>query len=117
MIASSDNVTLQQFDGVVMLEVSTLQNLEDAFADSYYTDTVAPAEQQIFDWINFPQGVVASFNGSLVKVIEDGKDVLGRIVERSRCPASQLCYQISEIPFETSRSSSSVVTTSSRIRS
>lgn len=74
-IASDVNPTLQAFDGIVMLELPSLETLQDAFSDPYYTNTIAPAEQQIFDWVNFPQGVVASFNGSLVKVVENGKGV------------------------------------------
>ena len=73
--AANSSAELVAYDGVVLLEVPSLDNLNDAFSDPYYLNTVASAEQKVFDWVNFPQGVVASINGSLYTIISEGKPV------------------------------------------
>ena len=77
-IASEASPILQVFDGIVTLELPSLHTLQGPFSDPYYTNTVAPTEQNIFDWVNFLQGVVASFNRTLVDVVENAKSVISQ---------------------------------------
>lgn len=60
------------FDGIAMFEVRNLEEFRKAFEDPYFTDVVELDEWKLIDKEGLCKGIVVSYSGKLVTVIDGG---------------------------------------------
>lgn len=65
------------FDGIAMFEVRSLEEFRKAFEDPYFKEVVEPDEWKLIDKAGLGKGIVVSYSGSLVSVIDRGLSTLG----------------------------------------
>lgn len=68
---------LVEFDGIAMFLVPSLDSFRAAVEDPYYLKVVEPDEHNLMDKSATGRGVVASFQGLIVPVVQDGVDATG----------------------------------------
>lgn len=56
-----------------MFLVPSLERFTEAFSDPYYVEVIEPDECQLIDKDGVGNGVIASFQGRMVGVLEEGK--------------------------------------------
>lgn len=66
-----------EFDGIAMFLVPSLDSFKAAVEDPYYLNVVQPDEYNLMDKSAPGSGVVASFQGLIVPVVQNGVDVTG----------------------------------------
>jgi hypothetical protein len=67
----------REFDGIAMFEVSSIDQFPDAFKDPYFINMIDPDEHYMIDKSGFQGGLIASYVGNMVSVLDHGKSVLG----------------------------------------
>ncbi|KAK2615008.1 hypothetical protein N8I77_001787 [Diaporthe amygdali] len=65
------------FDGIAMFLFPSLDSFKAAVEDQYYLNVVEPDEHNLMDKSAPGRGVVASFQGSMIPVVQDGADATG----------------------------------------
>lgn len=65
-----------EFDGIAMFLVPSLKQFTDAFKDPYYIEIIEPDEREFLDKAGPGSGVVASFQGRMIDVINEGKSAM-----------------------------------------
>lgn len=68
---------LVEFDGIAMFLVPSLESFKAAVEDRYYLNVVQPDEYNLMDKNAPGRGVVASFEGVVVPVVQNGADATG----------------------------------------
>ena len=63
---------LVEFDGIAMFLVPSLDSFKAAVEDPYYINVVQPDEYNLMDKSAPGRGVVASFQGSIVPIVQNG---------------------------------------------
>ena len=66
-----------EFDGIAMFLVPSLKQFTDAFSDPYYIEVIEPDEREILDKDGPGSGVVASFQGKMIDMVNSGRSTLG----------------------------------------
>lgn len=66
-----------EFDGIAMFLVPSLKQFTDAFSDPYYIEVIEPDERKMLDKDGPGSGVVASFQGKMIEMVENGKSTMG----------------------------------------
>lgn len=65
-----------EFDGIAMFLVPSLKRFTDAFKDPYYVEVIEPDERDMLDKAGPGSGVVASFQGKMIDVVNAEKSVI-----------------------------------------
>lgn len=73
-----------QFDGIAMFLISSLEKFVAAFKDPYYINVIEPDERELIDKDGVGKGVVASFSGTMLPIIDMGKSFIGEKGEKER---------------------------------
>lgn len=78
-ISTAELIQPVKFDGIATWEVPSLEKFMEALEDPYYKDVIAPDEHNILDKEGLGAGIVASFTGKVVTVIDGGKNLVGSV--------------------------------------
>lgn len=65
------------FDGIAMFTVPSLEQFVDAFKDPYYIHVIEPDERVMLDKDGPGSGVLASFQGKMLDMVNAGKSTIG----------------------------------------
>lgn len=65
-----------EFDGIAMFLVPSLKQFTDAFKDPYYVEVIEPDEREMLDKAGPGSGVVASFQGKMIDVVNAGNSAI-----------------------------------------
>jgi EthD domain len=68
---------LHHFDGIAFFEVPRHVNFVDAFNDPYYAEYIEPDENRFIDKAGEGGGLLATYEGRTVTLVEHGKSVIG----------------------------------------
>lgn len=83
-----DTAGLVEFDGIAMFLVASLDSFKTAVEDPYYLNVVLPDEYNLMDKSAPGRGVVASYQGNIVPIVQNGVDATGdelsKEVQKSR---------------------------------
>ncbi|KAF2433348.1 hypothetical protein EJ08DRAFT_584094 [Tothia fuscella] len=74
---TSSASTSKAFDGIALFEVPSLEQFPKAFEDPYFTDVVDPDEYDLIDKKGFQGGLIASYAGNMVSIVDHNKSILG----------------------------------------
>jgi hypothetical protein len=74
----------RDFDGIAMFEVSSIDQFPAAFKDPYFISVVDPDEYYMIDKSGFQGGLIASYMGNMVSILDQGKSVIGKKGEAAR---------------------------------
>ncbi|KAH5248957.1 hypothetical protein HBI71_168400 [Parastagonospora nodorum] len=66
-----------EFDGIAMFLVPSLEQFTAAFQDRYYVEVIEPDERVLLDKEGPGSGIVASFVGREVRLVEGGRSTVG----------------------------------------
>lgn len=66
-----------EFDGIAMFTVPSLTQFTEAFKDPYYIDVIEPDEREILDKDGPGSGVVASFQGTMLDMVNGTRSTVG----------------------------------------
>jgi hypothetical protein len=66
-----------EFDGIAVFLVPSLESFNAAFEDPYYQEVIEVDERVILDKAGPGSGVIASFNGRMVDMMQRGKSTIG----------------------------------------
>ncbi|KAF2017823.1 hypothetical protein BU24DRAFT_420878 [Aaosphaeria arxii CBS 175.79] len=66
-----------EFDGIAMFTVPTLEQFTDAFKDPYYVNVIEPDERAFLDKDGPGSGVIASFRGRMLDMVNGGQSAVG----------------------------------------
>lgn len=69
------------FDGIATFLVPSMAVFEEALKDPYYLNYVVPDEYNLLDKEGKEGGVVASFAGAAVSVVQNGADVVSANID------------------------------------
>lgn len=101
---TGDPAGLVEFDDIAMFLVPSLDSFRTAVEDPYYLSVVEPDEHNLMDKSAPGRGVVASFQGLIVPVVQGGVDAtgneLGAEVQESRSPGRPLPRSVKELRLE-----------------
>lgn len=75
--SKGETAGLVEFDGIAMFLVPSLDNIKAAVEDPYYINVVKPDEYNLMDTSAPGRGVVASFHGLMVPIVQNGHDATG----------------------------------------
>ncbi|KAG6359628.1 hypothetical protein INS49_013150 [Diaporthe citri] len=75
--SKGETAGLVEFDGIAMFLVPSLDSFKAAVEDPYYLNVVQPDEYNLMDKSAPGRGVVASFQGLMVPIVQNGDDVTG----------------------------------------
>lgn len=64
------------FDGIAVFLVPSLQQFNAAFEDPYYVEVIEVDERIILDKAGPGSGVIASFNGKMVDMMQRGQSTI-----------------------------------------
>ncbi|KAF2680992.1 hypothetical protein K458DRAFT_420915 [Lentithecium fluviatile CBS 122367] len=73
-----------EFDGIAIFLVPSLQQFNAAFEDPYYLEVIEVDERFILDKNGPGNGVIASFNGRMIDMMQQGKTAIGHRGEEYR---------------------------------
>jgi hypothetical protein len=65
------------FDGIAMFEVPSIEDFPAAFRDPYFLNIVDPDEYNLIDKKGFQGGLIASYMGNMVSVLDHNQSQLG----------------------------------------
>ncbi|KAH7138516.1 hypothetical protein B0J11DRAFT_514608 [Dendryphion nanum] len=66
-----------EFDGIAMFTVPSLETFKAAFKDPYYINVIEPDERIILDKDGPGSGVIASFQGPMLDMVNAAKSTVG----------------------------------------
>lgn len=75
--SKGETAGLVEFDGIAMFLVPSLDSIKAAVEDPYYLKVVKPDEYNLMDKSAPGRGVVASFHGLMVPMVQNGNDATG----------------------------------------
>lgn len=67
-----------------MFEVASIETFRAAFQDAYFVDVVDPDEHNLIDKDGFQGGLIASYMGNMVSVLDHNQSQLGQKGEAYR---------------------------------
>lgn len=68
-----------EFDGIAMFLAPSLQQFTDAFKDPYYIKIIEPDEREFLDKTGPGSGVVASFQGRMLDIVNRGQSMISTV--------------------------------------
>jgi hypothetical protein len=69
------------FDGIAMFEVTSIEKFPAAFKDPYFVSVVDPDEYNLIDKTGFQGGLIASYIGNMVSILDHNQTQLGKEAE------------------------------------
>lgn len=75
--SKDETAGLVEFDGIAMFLVPSLDRFKAAVEDPYYLNVVEPDEHNLMDKSAPGRGVVTSFQGLMVPIVQNGDDAAG----------------------------------------
>jgi hypothetical protein len=81
---SPSTAELHHFDGIAFFEVPRHVNFIDAFRDPYYAEYIEPDENRFIDKAGQNGGLLATYEGRTVTLVEHGKSLIGEKGELER---------------------------------
>ncbi|CAN8096099.1 unnamed protein product [Discula destructiva] len=97
-----------EFDGIAMFLVPSLDAFRQMVEDPYYLHVVEPDEHNLIDKSGPGGGVVASFQGTVVSVVQDGRDAMDEGTEQGVKRAWERWEEEEEEEANKSKSSANV---------
>lgn len=71
-----------EFDGIAMFLVPSLKRFTDGFLDPYYIQVIEPDEREFLDKSGPGSGVVASFQGKMIDMMQEKTSTGAMVTER-----------------------------------
>jgi len=75
-LSTAELIQPVKFDGIATWEVPSLEKFMEALEDPYYKDVIAPDEHNILDKEGLGAGIVATFTGKMITVVDGGKSLV-----------------------------------------